>query len=92
MIWVISKARILIVDARAAEGRYDRLPGLAKEIVDFLPNAIVAEGTPAVAAAQRSTKTIPIVMAPASDPIGSGFVESFARPARSGPKFLSWLR
>jgi putative ABC transport system substrate-binding protein len=70
----------LIVDARAAEGRYDRLPGFAKEIVDLRPDAIVAEATPAIAAAQRATKTIPIVMAPATDPIGSGFVESFAHP------------
>jgi putative ABC transport system substrate-binding protein len=70
----------LIVYARAAEGRYDRLPDFAKEIVDLHPDAIVAEATPAIAAAQRATKTIPIVMAPATDPIGSGFVESFARP------------
>jgi putative ABC transport system substrate-binding protein len=70
----------LIVDARAAEGRYDRLPGLAKNIVDLHPDAIVAEATPAIAAAQGATKTIPIVMAPATDPIGSGFVESFAHP------------
>jgi putative ABC transport system substrate-binding protein len=73
----------LIVDARAAEGRYDRLPGFAKEIVDLHPDAIVAEATPAIAAAQRATKTIPIVMAPATDPIGSGFVESLARPGRN---------
>jgi putative tryptophan/tyrosine transport system substrate-binding protein len=73
----------LIVDARAAEGRYDRLPGFAKEIVDLHPDAIVAEATPAIAAAQLATKTIPIVMAPATDPIGSGFVESFARPGRN---------
>jgi putative tryptophan/tyrosine transport system substrate-binding protein len=70
----------LIVDAKAAEGQYDRLPGFAREIVDLHPDAIVAEATPAIAAAQRATKTIPIVMAPATDPIGSGFVQSFARP------------
>jgi putative tryptophan/tyrosine transport system substrate-binding protein len=70
----------LIVDARAAVGRYDRLPDFAKEIADLHPDAIVAEATPAIAAAQRATKTIPIVMAPATDPIGSGFIDSFARP------------
>jgi putative tryptophan/tyrosine transport system substrate-binding protein len=70
----------LVVDARVAEGRYDRLPGFAKEIVDLHPDAIVAEATPAIAAAQRATKTIPIVMAPATDPVGSGFVKSFAHP------------
>lgn len=70
----------LIVDARAARGQYDRLPGLAKEIADLRPDAIVAEATPAIAAAQLATKTIPIVMAPATDPIGSGFIVSYARP------------
>jgi putative ABC transport system substrate-binding protein len=70
----------LIVYTRAAEGQYVRLPGLAQEIIDLHPDAIVAEATPAIAAAQRATKTIPIVMAPATDPIGSGFIESFARP------------
>ena len=73
----------LTVDSRAAEGRYDRLPGLAKEIVDLHPDAIVAEATPAFAAAQRATKSIPIVMAPSTDPIGSGFVDTFARPGRN---------
>jgi putative tryptophan/tyrosine transport system substrate-binding protein len=70
----------LVVHARAAEGRYDRLPEFAKEIVDLHPDAIVAEATPAIAAAQRATTTIPIVMAPVTDPVGSGFVKSFARP------------
>jgi putative ABC transport system substrate-binding protein len=73
----------LAVDSKAAEGRYDRLPGLAKEIVDLHPDAIVAEATPAIAAAQRATKSIPIVMAPSTDPIGSGFVDTFARPGRN---------
>ena len=57
--WVISKVRILTVDSRAAEGQYDRLPGLAKEIVDLHPDVIVAEATPAIAAVQRATKSIP---------------------------------
>ena len=70
----------LIVDIRAAEGQYDRLPNLAKELVDLRPDAIIAEATPAIAAAQRATRTIPIVMAPATDPVGSGFVKSLARP------------
>lgn len=70
----------LIVDMRSAQGQYDRLPDLAKGLVELHPDAIVAEATPAIAAAQRLTKTIPIVMAPATDPVGSGFVVSFARP------------
>ena len=70
----------LIVDIRSAHGQYDRLPGFAKELVELHPDVVVAEATPAIASAQRSTETIPIVMAPATDPIGSGFVTSFARP------------
>ncbi|MBR1215188.1 ABC transporter substrate-binding protein [Bradyrhizobium sp. JYMT SZCCT0180] len=59
---------------------YAILPDLLKEVVGLRPDVIVAEATPAVAAAQKATSTIPIVMSPASDPVGSGFVESFARP------------
>ena len=70
----------LIIDRRAAEGRNDRLPALANELIAFHPDVIVAVGTPAVAAAQRATSTIPIVMTPATDPIGSGFVKSFSHP------------
>ncbi|MBR1286829.1 ABC transporter substrate-binding protein [Bradyrhizobium sp. AUGA SZCCT0177] len=70
----------LILDVRAANGQYAILPDLLKEVVGLRPDVIVAEATPAVAAAQKATSTIPIVMSPASDPVGSGFVESFARP------------
>jgi putative ABC transport system substrate-binding protein len=70
----------LIIDKRQAEGRNDRLPGLVNELIALHPDVIVAVATPAIAAAQRSTSTIPIVMTPATDPIGSGFVKSFARP------------
>jgi len=69
-----------VIDAREALGRYDLLPGLAKEIIRGSPDVIVADATPAIAAVQRETASIPIVMSPATDPIGSGFVKSFARP------------
>lgn len=69
-----------VIDAREALGRYDLLPGLAKEIIRGSPDVIVAEATPAIAAVQRETTSIPIVMSPSTDPIGSGFVKSFARP------------
>lgn len=70
----------LIIDFRVAEGRYERLPDLAKELVALHPDVIVAEATTAIAAAQQATSTIPIVMSPATDPVGSGFVKSFSRP------------
>ena len=70
----------LIIDFREANGRYGTLPALLDELIALKPDIIIAEATPAVAAAQKATATIPIVMAPASDPIGSGFVRSFTHP------------
>ena len=70
----------LIIEFREANGRYSLLPNLVAELVALKPDVIIAEATPAIAAAQRATSTIPIVMAPSTDPIGSGFVKSFAKP------------
>lgn len=70
----------LIFDVREAHGHYDELPALMQQLLALHPDVIVAEATPAVAAAQKATSSIPIVMAPASDPVGSGFVQSLARP------------
>jgi putative ABC transport system substrate-binding protein len=66
------------VEYRPAEPA-DRLPGLAAELVSLKVDLIVAGGSQAVLAAQQATKTIPIVMV-SSDPIGTGFVASLARP------------
>ena len=70
----------LTIDLRDAKGRYDLLPGLISDVISLKPDVIIAEATPAIAAAQKATSVIPIVMAPATDPIGSGFVKSFAHP------------
>jgi putative tryptophan/tyrosine transport system substrate-binding protein len=70
----------LVIETRFANGRPDTLGALAMELVDRHPDVIVAIATPAVAAAQNATRTIPIVMMPATDPIGSGFVKSLAHP------------
>jgi putative tryptophan/tyrosine transport system substrate-binding protein len=70
----------LVLEVREARGNFGLLPEIMKEVVSLKPDVIVAEATPAIAAAKRATSTIPIVMAPATDPIGSGFVQSFARP------------
>lgn len=74
------EGRNLVIDVREANGRYDTLPARLDELIALKPDIIIAEATPAIAAAQRATATIPIVMAPASDPVGSGFVKSFAHP------------
>jgi hypothetical protein len=68
------------IDFREANGRYDTLPASVDELIALKPDLIIAEATPAVAAAQKATPTIPIIMAPASDPIGSGVHQSFTHP------------
>ncbi len=70
----------LIIEVRRAPGRYDRLDNLAAELVRLRVDVLVADSTPAALAAKRATRTIPIVMALASDPVGTGLVASLARP------------
>ena len=70
----------IILEWRSAEGRIDRANTLAMELVRLKVSVIVAEFTPAVQAAKNATQTIPIVMAPAGDPVATGLVPSFARP------------
>ena len=65
---------------RGAEGKNERFPGLAVELVALKPDVIIADSTPAALAAMRATATIPIVMVNVSDPVGSGLVTSLARP------------
>jgi putative ABC transport system substrate-binding protein len=69
----------IAIEARWAEGNYERLPGLASELVRLKVDAIVAYGV-AIQAAQQATETIPIVMAVVIDPVGAGFVASLGRP------------
>ena len=73
----------IIIEYRWAEGKYERLPGLAAELVQMKVDVIVAAATPAIQAAQQATTTIPIVMVRTADPVGSGFVASLARPGRN---------
>jgi len=70
----------ITIDYRWAEGKPERLPDLAAELVRLKVDVIVTAGEPAVRPAQQATKTIPIVMAASSDPVGSGLVASLARP------------
>jgi len=70
----------IIVEFRYAEGKFERLPDLAAELVRLKVDVIVTASTPAIRAAQHATNTIPIVMANVGDPIAQGFVASLARP------------
>ena len=65
---------------RSSQGQNSRLPTLAAELVELKPDVIVASETPAVAAVRQLTTTIPIVMAAAGDPVGTGLIASLARP------------
>ena len=76
--WV--EGRNVVVDYRFAEGRNERLPGLAAELVRKQVDLIVAVNTPTVIAAKNATSTIPIVMTSVPDPVGFGLVASLARP------------
>ena len=70
----------LRVDVRWGAGNVDRMRLSAKELLDPRPDVILAHGTPVTAAFQRETRTIPIVFASVSDPVGEGFVASLPRP------------
>ena len=74
------EGRNITIEYRWAEGRYERLPGLAAELVRSNVNLIVTHGTPGSLAAKRATTTIPIVMASIGDPVANGIVASVARP------------
>jgi putative ABC transport system substrate-binding protein len=70
----------MIVDYRSADGKFDRLPDLARELVRLKVDVIVTGGPTATRPAQKATVKIPIVMAQDTDPVGNGFVASLARP------------
>src|SRR5262249_22832296 len=70
----------LRIEYRYAEGDPARMQAFATELVDLKPDCIVGHSTPVVTALMHATRTIPIVFVSVSDPIGSGFVTSMARP------------
>ena len=70
----------IVIEWRYAEGKLDRLPALAAELVRLKVDVIVTGGPALTRAAKEATVTIPIVMAQDTDPVGNGFVASLARP------------
>ncbi len=76
------EGRNLVIEYRSAEGKSERLPMLAAELVALNPEVILsAAGTLAAQAAKRATTTLPIVFVNVGDPVASGLVTSFARPS-----------
>jgi putative tryptophan/tyrosine transport system substrate-binding protein len=75
-----SEGKNIVIEWKSAEGKVDRLPALAAELVRMKVDIIVTTGASPTRAAKEATKTIPIVMAQDIDPVGSGFVASLARP------------
>ena len=70
----------IALEYRFAEGKFERLPALAAELVRLKVDVILADGGQATAAAQHATGTIPIVFPAVPDPVGQGLVASLARP------------
>ena len=70
----------IVIEWRSAEGKLDRLPALAAELVRLKVDIIVTSGPTSTRAAKEATTTIPIVMTQDTDPVGNGFVASLARP------------
>jgi putative ABC transport system substrate-binding protein len=90
-----SEGRNVAIEFRSAEGRAERLPDLAAELLRLEVEVIVAATGPAVVAARNATRTIPIVMIDGPDPIPLGFANSLGRPGgnltgttfSTGPEF-----
>jgi putative tryptophan/tyrosine transport system substrate-binding protein len=81
--------RSIRIDYRWGAGSIDRMRLFARELVQLNPDALVTISTPATAALQAETRTIPIVFAWVSDPVGSGFVSSLAHPGGNITGFLN---
>lgn len=74
------EGKTFVLEIRYGEARSERLPELARELVGLKVDVMVVATDGAIAMAKRETQTIPIVMVGSSDPVGSGFVASLARP------------
>jgi len=74
------EGRDLVIDWRSAQGDYNRVPDLVADLIQSKVDVMVMDSTVGTEVAKRSTSTVPIVMALVLDPVGSGLVESLARP------------
>ena len=79
----------LVIEFRYGEGRDDRFPGFAAELVSMPVDVLVVWGTPAAFAAKRATTTIPILIAGAGDVVNTGLVSNLARPDANLTGFIA---
>src|SRR5262245_37409173 len=84
-----AEGRNVQIDFRWAVGDDERVRAFAKELVDLQPDVLVAHSTPETAALLHQTHAIPIVFVQVVDPVGSGFVQSFARPGGNATGFTN---
>jgi putative tryptophan/tyrosine transport system substrate-binding protein len=85
--WI--EGRTVQVDVRYAAADVDHMRSFAKELIALQPDVLLGHTTGVIAALKRETKTIPIVFVIVSDPVGSGFVESLARPGGNITGFIN---
>lgn len=83
------RSKNLVIDVRWASADLSQMQALAKELIDLRPDLVCVTTTPATAAVLRETHSIPVVFSVVSDPLRSGFVESFARPGRNATGFVN---
>jgi ABC-type uncharacterized transport system substrate-binding protein len=81
----------LVIEYRSADGRSERFPALAAELVGLRVDVIVTRGTPAALAAKQATVTIPVVMAAIGEPLGVGVVDSLAHPGSNVTGFSAFV-
>jgi putative ABC transport system substrate-binding protein len=74
------EGRNVVIECRAAPGKWEELPELAAELVRLKVDLLVTEGTPASLAAKQATRLVPVIMVYVGDPVASGLVSSLGRP------------
>ena len=75
-----TEGKNIVIEHRHTQGRLDRIPSLVAELVQLNVDALVVEPQPAIHAAKKATKTIPVIMVSSVDPVVAGHVDSLARP------------
>jgi putative tryptophan/tyrosine transport system substrate-binding protein len=85
-----TEGRNVLIDYRFAPANPDQAQQFARELVALRPEVLVGNSTPATAALLHETHSIPIVFVGVSDPLGSGFVASLARPGGNATGFTAW--